>query len=92
MSFAYPQTYQPRLLLYHWPLHVLWQRVRYFDGCYGGAIWIDDFDVVGQFRFMMKDETVAYYPSHGIENLSEVEVLISLKSYNGRQVLAADTF
>lgn len=34
-----------------------------FDGCCGGAIWTDDFDVVGQFRFMMKGEPVAYCPS-----------------------------
>lgn len=34
-----------------------------FDGCCGGAIWTDEFDVVGQFRFMMTDEPVAYCPS-----------------------------
>lgn len=34
-----------------------------FDGCCGGPVWTDDFDVVGQFRFMMKDEAVAYCPS-----------------------------
>ena len=34
-----------------------------FDGCGGGAIWTDEFDVVGQFRFLMKDEPVAYCPS-----------------------------
>ena len=34
-----------------------------FDGCCGGVVWTNDFDVVGQFRFMMKDEAVAYCPS-----------------------------
>lgn len=34
-----------------------------FDGCSGGAIWTDDFDVHAQFRFMMKDEALAYCPS-----------------------------
>lgn len=34
-----------------------------FDGCCGGALWTDEFDVVGQFRFMLKDEQVAYCPS-----------------------------
>lgn len=32
------------------------------DSC-GGAIWTDDFNVIGQLGFMIKDEPVAYDPS-----------------------------
>ncbi|MCJ1347528.1 hypothetical protein MMC31_005753 [Peltigera leucophlebia] len=46
-----------------------------FDGCCGGAIWTDDFDVVGQFRFMMKDEEVAYCPS--FNSLMELDYELS---------------
>ena len=35
-----------------------------FDGCCGGPIWTDEYDVVGQFRFMLKDEPVGYCPSY----------------------------
>lgn len=36
-------------------------------------MWTDDFDVVGQFRFMMKDEAVAYYPSFNPRMESETK-------------------
>lgn len=46
-----------------------------FDGCCGGVVGNDDFDVVGQFRFMMKDEPVAYCPS--FNPLMELEYELS---------------
>lgn len=66
MSFAYPQTNQQILPTITIICHCIYfgnGSDTLFDGCSGGAIWTDDFDVLAQFRFMMKDEALAYCPS-----------------------------